>query len=47
MAWKGLNVFVVTSVALTKEYNGVVNSEELIGTTSVVIDEELHKPMAL
>jgi hypothetical protein len=34
-------------VVLTEEYNGVVNSEELIDTTSVAIDEELHKPMAL
>ena len=35
------------SVVITKEYDSAVNSEELIDTTSVAIDEELHKPMAL
>jgi len=35
------------SVVITKEYDGVINSEELIDITSVAIDEELHKPMAL
>ena len=46
---KGIDcpVSLYMSVVLTKEYNGVVNSEELIGTTSVAIDKELHKPMAL
>ena len=38
-----------TSVVLTDEYNVVVNSEELIGTTNymIVIAEVSHKPTSL
>jgi hypothetical protein len=37
------------SVVITEEYNVMVNSEELTGTTEYfdVIDEVLHKPMSL
>jgi hypothetical protein len=36
------------SVVVTEEYNVMVNSEELIGTTvSHAIDEVMHKPMLL
>jgi hypothetical protein len=40
-----------TDVFLTKEYNVIVNSEELIGTTKYVVSDAIdkmpHKPMPL